>query len=296
MPEISVLIPVFNVEPFLERCLKSLQAQSFTDWEAICVDDGSTDRCPEILDRFAAADDRFRVYHKPGGGVSSARNYAYDKIRGTYTLFLDADDFLHPQLMEICLHFARTDNSDLVCFTYDHPYHRRSGLPDAVPAFRHYDLERIRRRTVENLFDWVSEYCWRGHLLRMRWSVRHCQPWRCLYRSAVVKDLRFPEGIIFEDLPWWGEVLLNTGRATILNLPLYFYTSNPASYLNATEKSFRFHSLRTAIRLSEGIYAGKATPAQRTAWEKHFLAPFRRRLEKALRQGPGNDPGCGRQA
>lgn len=93
-PFFSIIIPVYNVAPYLRECLDSVLAQTFTDWEAICVDDGSTDESGAILDEYAAKDKRFRVIHKTNGGVSSARNTGLDAARGDWIGFLDADDIL----------------------------------------------------------------------------------------------------------------------------------------------------------------------------------------------------------
>lgn len=287
VPEISIILPVYNVEPYLERCLDSILNQTFPDWEAVCVDDGSTDRCPEILERYAAADPRFRVFHKPNGGVSSARNYACGKIRGKYALMIDSDDLIHPQLMEICLHFAQRDDADLVCYTCDRRFYRQKDSPRIIPVFKHYETDRIRSKTVDNIFDWVTEYSWRGHLLRLKWTVKHCQPWRCLYRSSIIRDLRFPEGIIFEDLPWWGEVLLQVRKTVILNLPLYFYSNNSSGYLGSTPPEHLVRSMRTAIRLSEESFAKKADARQQALWEKQFLAPFRKKLMRREKRYAG---------
>lgn len=96
MPKFSIIIPVYNVAPYLRKCLDSVLAQTFTDWEAICVDDGSTDGSGAILDEYAARDSRFRVFHKENGGVSSARNYALDNVKGEYVGFIDGDDWILP--------------------------------------------------------------------------------------------------------------------------------------------------------------------------------------------------------
>jgi glycosyltransferase involved in cell wall biosynthesis len=92
MSAISIIIPVYNVAPYLRECLDSVSAQTFSDWEAICVDDGSTDGSSAILDEYAAKDSRFRVVHQANGGVSSARNTALDIAQGKWVSFLDADD------------------------------------------------------------------------------------------------------------------------------------------------------------------------------------------------------------
>ena len=100
MPFFSIIIPVYNVAPYLRECLDSVLAQTFTDWEAICVDDGSTDGSGAILDEYAAKDKRFRVIHQPNAGVSAARNKALDVAQGEWIWFVDADDVTVPIALE----------------------------------------------------------------------------------------------------------------------------------------------------------------------------------------------------
>ena len=287
MPRISVIIPVFNVEAFLPRCLDSLLAQSFPDWEAICVDDGSTDGSGAILDDYAARDPRFRVIHKANGGVSAARNTALPLLGGEYTLLMDSDDFLHPQLMEICLHFAERDGSDLVAFTYNRTYRntllRLHALhlpePDLV-SFKHYRLEDIPSRQADDIFDWVSEYSLQGMLRQKgKWTVKHCQVWRCLYRTEAIRDVLFPDIDIYEDTIWWGEVLVRIRKATILNLPLYYYYPNRRSVILSAAQQRRVDCLREVIRRSEAFYQEHATSRQQEIWEREFLSRFRKKLQ-----------------
>lgn len=292
MPSISVIIPVFNVEAFLPRCLDSLLGQSFQDWEAICVDDGSTDGSAGILDAYAARDPRFRIVHKVNGGVSAARNSALPLIAGEYTLLMDADDFMHPQLMEICLHFAKRDGCDLVAFTYHRGY--RSKLmrlhllnqPDPKTiAFEHYNIDKIQSRRAEDIFDWVSERSIAGMLRQKgKWTVKHCQTWRCLYRSDIVRNVPFPDFDIYEDVVWWGEVLLQVRSATILNLPLYYYYPNRTSVILTAAQERRVACLRLVLEHSEAFYKAHATPRQQAIWEREFLSKFRQKLIQKERQ------------
>ena len=159
--------------------------------------------------------------------------------------------------------------------------------PETIP-FKTYRIENIRSRVAENIFDWVTEYAISG-LLRQKgkWTIKHCQPWRCLYRTDIIRDLRFPDGVIFEDLPWWGEVLLQVKRATVLNLPLYYYYLTPGSLIVGAGSQKQADSLRKVIRLSEEYYQAHATPHQQEKWEREFLSSFRnmlRRRERKLRK------------
>ena len=108
MPAISVIIPIYNVEKYLRRCLDSVKNQTFQDWEAICVNDGSPDNSAAILAEFAAGDARFKVVNKENGGLSDARNAGMQVATGEYILYLDSDDFIHPQTLEIAHRMALT--------------------------------------------------------------------------------------------------------------------------------------------------------------------------------------------
>lgn len=280
---ISVIIPAYNAAGYLERCLGSLQNQTFEDWEAVCVDDGSTDGTGVLLDTFAAGDPRIRVIHKANEGVSVARNTGVAQAEGRYLLFVDSDDFLHPRTMEITFMLAERDGSDLVCYTYDHGYRTRLiirhllGLPDPKKV-RFKPLEDYKTLLTDDILSRASEYSRPGEGL----YTKHCQPWRCLYRKEVVRDVRFIPGIIYEDFPWWGEVMLRTQKATLTDLPLYFYYPNVRSYIFSSREAFRIRSLRTAIAAAEKIYEN-AEPARKRRWEEQFIRPFREKLERKLR-------------
>lgn len=124
MPVISVVIPVYKAEKYLRRCLDSLLSQSFADWQAICVDDGSPDSSPAILDEYAEKDKRFVVIHKKNAGVSAARNDGIKNAAGKYIHFLDADDWVDADFYETMLKVAKDTVSDMVVagFVSDNKY------------------------------------------------------------------------------------------------------------------------------------------------------------------------------
>lgn len=287
MSYISVIIPVYNCGQFLRRCLDSLVNQSFTDWEAFCINDGSKDNSGEILDEYAAKDNRFKVVHKVNEGVSEARNTALNLVESDYIMFMDSDDFLHPQAMEICAHFSRRDNSDIVAYTYNRRYRTLQmignilHLPEPKKIrYTHYGIEKIESLTTDNIFHWATEYSHPEGNQDKKWLVKHCQPWRCMYRASMIKDIEFIKGIIYEDFPWWGEVLMRTSIATIINLPIYYYYPNKGSYILSSKEQYKIDSLKTALKAAEAISTDK--PEKAKAWEDKFVAPFRRKLEKKL--------------
>ena len=123
MPAISVIIPMYNVEKYLRRCLDSVANQTFTDWQAICVNDGSPDKSGEIAREYAARDKRFVGIDKENGGLSDARNAGMEHVKGDYVLYLDSDDFIHPQTLELTYKTANENNADMVTFNHDVDFH-----------------------------------------------------------------------------------------------------------------------------------------------------------------------------
>lgn len=117
MPKVSIIIPCYKVEKYLKRCLDSVLSQTFCQWEAICVDDGSPDECGAILDQYAKCDYRIKVIHQENQGLSMARNNGKKLATGDYIYFLDSDDAMHPQLLEVAYGLAQKHNADLVNFT-----------------------------------------------------------------------------------------------------------------------------------------------------------------------------------
>lgn len=283
---ISVIVPIYNVEEYLCRALDSILSQTHKDWEAILVDDGSTDSSGRIAEEYAQRDHRFKVVHKPNGGLSDARNAGMKHLSGEYLIFLDADDFLHPQLMELCIEAALRDNSDLVAYTYDRIY-RTIGLVrhvlhlgDSIPHYKFYTNPPYM--VTDNIFDYATEYG-RPKDIDRRWAIKHCQVWRCMYKTYAVRDIQFIKGINFEDFPWWSEVMLRVHRTTILNLPLYFYYPNPKSYIFSANQEHKAHSLEAAINAAKTVFENVPND-KRQIWEKRFLIPFQGYLENKKRK------------
>ena len=282
MELISVIIPIYNVEPYLPRALDSLLTQTYAGWEAILVDDGSPDACGAIADEYALRDHRFKVIHKVNEGVSIARNIGMVHACGKYLLFLDPDDFFHPQLMELCIKVAEKENADMVTFTYHHFYRTANKilhllhLPEYKPHFKKYG--EVKYVTTDNIFDYATEYSHPKDIDR-KWAVKHCQPCFRMYRTDIVKHIPFIADIRFEDFPWWSEVLLHVGRCVILNLPLYYYYPNPKSFLLSSQTTNLAYHLEQSIIASRNVY--ESAPVDKKAiWNTRFLAPFQHYLDK----------------
>lgn len=121
-PLISIVIPVYNAEKYLRACLDSVLAQTYKNWEAICVNDGSSDNSAKILEEYAAKDARFHIINQQNSGVSTARNTGLRQTTGKYLMYLDSDDIWHPQTLEILQNVMEKSNADMGCFKYQEVY------------------------------------------------------------------------------------------------------------------------------------------------------------------------------
>lgn len=117
-PKISIIVPVYKAEKYLNRCVDSILAQTFTDWELLLIDDGSLDQSGEMCDEYAAKDSRIIVFHKENGGVSSARNLGLDNARGVYVTFVDSDDWIDVNTLSICISEIEANDLDILQFSF----------------------------------------------------------------------------------------------------------------------------------------------------------------------------------
>lgn len=286
MKKVSVIIPIFNVEKYLARALNSLLAQTYKTWEAIMVDDGSTDGSPSIAEEYCNKDSRFILMKQKNQGQGVARNNALKLISGDYVMYLDPDDMLHPQAMEICVNASLRDDSDMVTFTYDHPYRtlnkwlHKLGFGDFKP--RHKNYKNYKYHVTDNIFLHATE-CSHPTGVNRKWLVKHCQAWRCMLKADLARKALFAEGVKYEDVPWWGVILLNVRRTTITNLPLYYYYPAPNSFIASANPEEHIRSLKAILQQTDELY-GKASLEQRKAWNANFRNPYNRYLEKKLRR------------
>ena len=280
MPAISVIIPIYNVEKYLRRCLDSVKNQTFTDWEAICVNDGSPDNSAAILAEYAAMDARFKIVNKENGGLSDARNAGMAVASGDYILYLDSDDFIHPQTMEIAHTLAVRDGSDIVSFTYDRIYRPQlmvrhvlgMDTDNVVPRRMHkkYNVARIPTLITDDIYEYATERTHNAPGKKKKWLIKHCQVWKNLYKRELIADIPFIKGILLEDFPWWSQVMLRNPRTTIAPLPLYFYIPNFGGIVLSAKQLRIMQSLCTGIKTAFLKYQESATPYQMKKWSENF--------------------------
>ena len=283
-PKISIIIPMYNVEKYIHRCLDSVSNQTFSDWQAICINDGCSDKSGEIAKNYARHDKRFVVIDQNHQGPSGARNIGIKHAMGEYIMCLDGDDFIHPQTMEITLGLAERDKSDMVAYTYDRAYrpylmvrHLLGMNTDSVEPFaikKKYHLSKIKTVITDDIFKYATESTHNAFDRKRRWLVKHCQVWKNLYRRDLIKNIKFIDNILFEDFPWWSEVLLKKPRTTIVNLPFYFYRPNFSGIVLSASQTTIMGSLFIGIEDIFKKYKKYATKYQMETWNKNFLWYF----------------------
>ncbi|HOU09200.1 MAG TPA: glycosyltransferase family 2 protein [Clostridiales bacterium] len=217
MALVSVIIPVYNVEAYLRRCVDSVLAQTHAQLEVILVDDGSPDNCGSICDAYAAADDRVRVIHKANGGLSSARNAGIEKAGGDYLAFIDSDDTVAPGMIAALLAALEREGADIaVCgFVKVGEDFRPLGKPNAFgPAL--LTGEEAMEKLYTNDYIYFTTVC------------------NKLFRRSLFDKVCFPEGKLFEDGYVAFRCYLACGWICCLPDPLYYYLTRPDSITTST--------------------------------------------------------------
>lgn len=279
MPKISVIIPVYNVEKYLRRCLDSVLAQTFTDWEAICVNDGSPDNSAQILAEYAERDSRFKIISKENGGLSDARNAGMAVAKGTFINFLDSDDLIHPQTFEIACALVEQEGADIVSWYKDQPFRSRLFVRHALGfnndktmprgLKRRFSLDKVKYYTTDDVFAHVTEY---SHT-KLEYPIKHFYVWRHLLRKSLVEDIPFLKGVVFEDFPWWSEVILKNPRTVITSLPLYYYYPNIGSIDRSSSRTKKIKNWIQGLEHIYQIYEERATPYQKKHWQRECMWP-----------------------
>ena len=238
---VSVVIPIYNVEKYLNRCISSIVSQTYSNLEIILIDDGSPDNCPQICDEWAKKDSRIIVVHKKNEGLGRARNTGIDHARGTYICFFDSDDYIEPDTIEACVEAACENNADLVVFGHDNvtPDMHVLGSHIPTPPKKLFSGEEITTALLPN-----SLYC----------NLKTGEDWNMvmsscnkLYSMDVIKrsGWRFASEreIISEDFYSLTELHGHLDRVYVIDRVFYHYTVNRSS-LSRSYRPDRFERIK----------------------------------------------------
>ena len=214
---ISVIVPVYNVQEYLHRCVDSLLAQSYGDFELLLIDDGSTDNSNSICDAYAERDERVCVYHKENGGLSDARNYGLDRMRGSYVTFIDSDDYVGPEYLATLLDIIRNSTVDVAIVSMEMVY------TEDMVFFPTTDV----RKTIDH------HEALRYMLIDKEVSFSACAK---LFKSEVFSENRFPIGKLYEDLFTIPYVITDCHACGLSTAKLYYYYHREGSIMNSVSE------------------------------------------------------------
>ncbi len=234
-PEISIIVPVYNTEKYLDRCIRSIVRQTFADFELILVDDGSPDACPQMCDMWAGRDSRIRVCHKENGGLSSARNAGLAAARGNYIGFVDSDDWIAADMYAHLYELIRANGADIASGRIRRV--RRRGREEAgeeerggkreAQIWRKGRGERKgggRGERVSTAVYSQEEFAEQFFKIHSNETVHYVV--NKLYQRDTVMRMRFPKGLINEDVEGFFKALAGAERIAVSDKTVYYYWEN----------------------------------------------------------------------
>lgn len=211
-PLLSIIIPVYNAEAFLEECLASVISQDFDDIEVICIDDGSTDRSLSLLEKWQSKDSRINIIQQPNSGPSAARNNGMKTAQGQYTTFVDADDLVRHNIYTTAIRKMEENELDVFFFAYE-------TFPNGNVRTTHF--------LTETVMDYHQLFATNNHIQSKN---ALCFNWRFIFRTSVIKEyhLQFDEQIRYgEDMLFNIDTICHSRRIMVSDEPLYLYRKNP---------------------------------------------------------------------
>lgn len=252
MSEVSIIVPIYNAERYLRECIESVLEQTFTDWELILVDDGSTDRSNAIANEYIDRDRRITLINKTNGGVSSARNTGLNATNGRYIFFLDPDDELYVYTISHLYEIAKSYSADIVAGKYVYT-HKKPILCQQDKTTRLISAEKLCRDTLYQKKGTDNSVCWK------------------LFDRSLFENLTFYDGW-FEDLEIFHKLLFRSNKIAISDEIVYFYRKHDQSFINSWSDG-----RKDIIKVTEGIihYMSNSKPQLvKAAEHRHFSACF----------------------
>lgn len=228
-PIVSIIIPIYNTDQYLDKCIESICRQTYRKIEILLIDDGSTDKSLSICRNFADSDHRIKVYTKKNGGQSSARNMGLDKMTGDYFMFVDSDDWIDEEMIEILMKYILKENADMAC----------CGVQITNNIDTNYSMFKNRKRIrVMNNIDSI-----RSFLKNDGTSSNVCAR---IYQKELFADLRFDEGKVFEDVAISYKYFIKSKRTVFIDKPYYFYYQRPGSTMDRRDLKIRLDEIEAA--------------------------------------------------
>ena len=240
MAQVSIIVPVYQVETYLRQCIDSILAQTFTDFELILVDDGSKDKSGEICEEYAGKDGRVRVIHKENGGLSDARNAGLEQAAGEYFMFVDSDDYIAPTMIERLYNSIQSESADIaacnLCYVFDKKEKKDFSTAMEAEVLQGSEIFYYRKNDRSYGF----------------WTVA----WNKLYKSETFRNVRFRFGKYHEDEFWANDIYQLEIRVATIPECLYYYRQRDNSIMGK-ESIARNLDILEALRERIYIYLEK---------------------------------------
>lgn len=258
--KLSIIVPIYNVAPYLRKCVDSLLAQDYSDYEIILVDDGSPDACPQICDEYAIKSQEsrvkshelpcIRVIHRKNGGLSAARNSGIEVAQGKYIMFVDSDDYIEPNVLGGLIAQIERDNLDVLRYRlqYVNPQYEAYN-PYKSDPFKGNDYSEEVTDGVTFLNERMSTACYAWVFLIKRNIIISAQNSAFSNQLKEKDNCLFTEGIYFEDTDWTPRMLVKAHRVASTNMVVYNYLQREGSITKAVNRSKQQKVLDDKMRL-----------------------------------------------
>lgn len=224
MEKVSIVVPIYNVENYLKRCIKSLINQTYENIEILLINDGSKDKSKSICESYVDEDKRIKLYNKENGGLSDARNFGIEKATGKYILFVDADDYIEENAIEKLIYFMVNNDLDILT--------TNAYMEDGSNTKRLFDNIDFNQKDIMTGIDYYIRRIERSHFLAAVWLN--------MYKTELIKSnkILFKKGILHEDEEWTPRIMVAAQRVMYINFPFYHYiVSREDSIINLKDKT-----------------------------------------------------------
>lgn len=259
---VSVVVPVYNVEKYLKKCIESILRQSYDNFELIIVDDGSTDSSGKICDEIKSIDNRITVYHKENGGLSDARNYGIDRANGDYITFIDSDDYIHEDFLKTLVELVVKYNTDI-------------SIVGSVALEEGKSVNEINtNKIIEKCMN--TEEALECMLLRRGFGI---SAWSKLYKTDLFNDIRYPKGLLYEDTYTTPYVIDKCDKIAYNSQKMYYWVQRQDSitHRKLADKDFKlFDSFDELVKFINKNYPNISEAAECRYIDDSFITIMRR--------------------
>ena len=268
--KVSIIMPVYNVEDYLEASVRSVIDQTYTNFELILVDDGSTDRSAALADELAKTDKRITVIHKKNGGLSDARDAGIKIVKGDFIIFFDSDDLWEPNALEVLVYQQKKTKADIIVFGYFVDYHDKSG-------------RLYKQATVSEPDKTIMVGGGKKYTLETLSTIGYA--WNKLYKASLIleSDIRFEEGTSYiEDILFNSQMFSLCHKVQFINTPLYHYIQRPRTTLGTTypengaeldrRASRAFRSIVKTLEIKDKESISRRNVMNRARWTSGLIA------------------------